>query len=71
MGVFAVIGGATPADIGAGIAMRPTGGGAAEHPERVVGAVLAREDVEIQLRLALLQRGKRQKRRNRQKKGAG
>ena len=63
VGVFAVVVGAAGADVGAGVAMHPTGGRAAKNPERVVGAVLAGENVEVQLRLALLEGNKKRRER--------
>ena len=49
-------------DSGRHVCMRPTGGRAAENPEDVGGVVLAREDVQIELRLPLLHRNRRKRR---------
>ena len=60
MGVLLVVD-AGGSDIGAGIAMRSGSGGSAKNPERVVGAVLVGEDVDVKLRLTLLPRTQRKR----------
>ena len=61
VGVLAVIV-AAGSDGGRHIVMRPTSGRAAENPKRRVGVVSARENVQVQLRLPLLQRNQRERR---------